>query len=336
MREKTAEGHAAHTDEDKGEEREHGENREGKDGSFGTVLVAGAANLAIAVAKIIAGLLTGSSAMLAEGAHSVADTVNQVFLLTAIARSRKPADAQHPFGYAMERYFWSLLAAVGIFVLGAGFSIYEGIHSLRHPEPVTDLLVAYIVLGISFLFEGTSWVKAVVQLRREAGDHRVGLLRHVFTTPDPTAKTVAFEDTAALIGILLAAGGITLHHLTGSGVWDGVASILIGVLLIVVAVALGSQSKRNLIGEAMPAQAREGLGQILDDTPGVDVVVELLTMRLGPDDVLVAARVDVDDGATGADLERIADEADRRIRERYPEVRHVFLDPTAARTVARS
>jgi len=306
-----------------------------KDGSVGTVLVAGAANLAIAVAKIVAGLLTASSAMLAEGAHSVADTVNQVFLLTALARSRKPADAQHPFGYAMERYFWSLLAAVGIFVLGAGFSIYEGIHSLLHPEPVTHALVAYVVLAVSFLFEGTSWVKAVLQLRREAGDRSVGLFRHVFTTPDPTVKTVAFEDTAALIGILLAAGGLGLHQLTGSGVWDGVASILIGVLLIVVAGALGAQSKRNLIGEAMPQQAREGLVDLLNETPGVDVVVELLTMRLGPDDVLVAARVDVDDGVSGGELERVADEAEHRMRERYPEVRHVFLDPTAARTPDR-
>src|SRR3954452_25006674 len=318
------------------ENKDHDAPGKEKDGSFGTVLVAGAANLAIAVAKIIAGLLTGSSEKLADEEGSVDDAVNQAFLLTAIARSRKPADAQHPFGYAMERYFWSLLAAVGIFVLGAGFSIYEGIHSLQHPEPVTDLLVAYIVLGVSFLFEGASWIKAVLQLRREAGDRKGGVFRHVFTTPDPTAKTVAFEDTAALVGILLAAGGITLHHLTGSGVWDGLASILIGVLLIVVAVALGSQSKRNLIGEAMPAQAREKLVDILDETPGVEVVVELLTMRLGPDDVLVAARVDVDDGVNGQDLERVADEADRRIRERYPEVRHVFLDPTTARTVARS
>src|SRR3954469_4546625 len=179
-----------------------------KDGSFGTVLVAGGANLAIAVAKLVAGALTGSSALLAEGGHSVGDTVNQLFLLTALTRSKKPADVQHPFGYGMERYFWSLLAAVGIFVLGAGFSIYEGIHSLRHPEPVTDALVAFVVLAVSFLFEGTSWVKAIVQLRQEAGERRVGLFRHMFTTPDPTAKTVAFEDTAALIGLLLAAGGL--------------------------------------------------------------------------------------------------------------------------------
>jgi cation diffusion facilitator family transporter len=302
-----------------------------KDGSLGTVLLAGGANLAIAVAKIGAGTLTGSSAMLAEGAHSVADTVNQLFLLTALARSKKPADSQHPFGYGMERYFWSLLAAVGIFVLGAGFSVYEGIHSLMHPEPVVDPLVAYIVLGVSFLFEGASWLRALLQLRREAGERNVNLFRHVLTTPDPTVKTVAFEDTAAMIGIVLAAGGITLHLTTGSGVWDGLASILIGLLLVAVAVSLGAASKRNLIGEALPEHEREGLTRLINETPGVDVVVELLTMRLGPDDVLVAARVDVDDAVTGDDLERVADEVDRRIKAAYPQVRHVFIDPTTAR-----
>jgi cation diffusion facilitator family transporter len=307
---------------------------ENKDGSFGTVLLAGGANLAIAVAKLVAGFLTGSAAMLAEGAHSVADTVNQLFLLTALSRSKKPADVQHPFGYGMERYFWSLLAAVGIFVLGAGYSIYEGIHSLLHPEPVKAVLVAYGVLGLSFVFEGTSWLKAVIQLRREAGERGVGVFQHVFTTPDPTVKTVAFEDTAALVGILLAAGGITLHTLSGSGVWDGIASILIGILLVGVAISLGSSSKRNLIGEAMPETVRTGITKVINESVGVDVVVELLTMRLGPDDVLVAARVDVDDAATGGDLERVADDVERRIRVAYPEVRHVFLDPTKAVTPA--
>ncbi len=312
----------ADDDEDKG--------GDAKDGSFGTVVVAGGANFAIAVAKIVAGALTGSSAMLAEGAHSVADTVNQLFLLTAITRSKKPADVQHPFGYGMERYFWSLLAAIGIFVLGAGFSVYEGIHALLHPQPVEALVVAYVVLGVSFLFEGTSWTKAVLQLRREAGEQRIGLLKHVITTPDPTAKTVAFEDTAALIGILLAALGITLHAVTGNGVYDGLASILIGLLLVGVAVSLGSSSKHNLIGEAVPQHVRDGITEVINESAGVDVVVELLTMRLGPDEVLVAARVDVDDSSSGGDLEQVADEVENRIREAFPEVRHVFLDPTTA------
>jgi cation diffusion facilitator family transporter len=297
--------------------------------SKGTVLVAGAANLGIAVAKIAAGVVSGSSAMLAEGAHSIADTLNQVFLLTALSRSKKPADEKHPFGYGMERYFWSLLAAVGIFVLGAGFSFYEGVHSMLHPEPLGDLLVSFIVLAISFVFEGISWLKAVRQLRSEARHQDVGVLSHVVKTPDPTVKTVAFEDSAALIGLLLAAGGLGLHALTGSAVWDAVASMAIGVLLIVVAIALGNQSKSMLIGSSVPSSLRERIRDTIVDSPGVDRVIELLTMRLGPDDVMVAARVDVADHTKGADLERLADEVDRRVCETFDEVKHVFLDPTS-------
>ena len=306
------------------------EDADGPEDSFGTVLLAGGANLLIAVAKLVAGLLTGSAAMLAEGAHSVADTANEIFLLAALSRSRKPADAMHPFGYGMERYFWSLLAAVGIFVLGAGFSIYQGIHGLFHPEPVGALVVAYVVLGLSFVFEGASWLKAVVQLRREAADLRIGLFQHVLSTPDPTVKTVAFEDTAALVGLVIAAAGITMHAVTGAEVWDSAASILIGVLLIVVAISLGAQTKHDLIGEALPRATQLEITQTINDTPGVDVVVELMTMQLGPGDVLLAARVDVDDDATGGDLEEIADHVETRVRERFPEIKHVFLDPTTA------
>jgi cation diffusion facilitator family transporter len=266
--------------------------------------------------------------MLAEAAHSFADTLNQVFLMAALKRSQKPADAQHPFGYGMERYFWSLIAAVGIFVLGAGYSIFEGIKAILRPEELGSLLISYVVLGVSFLFEGASWLKALRQLRREADESGRGLLHHVKVTPDPTAKTVAFEDTAALIGILLAAGGITLHHVTGQGLWDGVASVLIGLLLIVVAYSLGQQNKRALIGEALPASTQEAIVETINSSPGIDSLVELLTMRLSPDEVLVAARVDLDDDASVHELELAADEVERRIRDKHPEVRHVFLDPT--------
>ncbi len=298
--------------------------------SKGTVLVAGAANLGIAVAKIAAGLLSGSSSMLAEGAHSVADTLNEVFLLAALQRSGKPADDKHPFGYGMERYFWSLLAAVGIFVLGAGFSFYQGVRALLHPEPLEDLVLAFVVLAVSFVFEFVSWLKAVRQLRSEARAKQESTLRHVAQTPDPTVKTVAFEDTAALIGLVFAAAGLGLHALTGSGAWDGVASLAIGVLLIVVAVSLGNQSKRMLIGSAVPADLRGRIRAKIEESPGVDQVVELLTMRLGPEDVMVAARVDVSDHTSGGDLEQVADEVDRRVCESFEEVKHVFLDPTAS------
>ncbi|MBA2560474.1 MAG: cation transporter [Propionibacteriales bacterium] len=302
----------------------------GGDESTGTVLLAGGANLGIAIAKTVGGLLSGSTAMLAEAAHSFADTMNQVFLLTALKRSKKPADAQHPFGYGMERYFWSLLAAVGIFVLGAGFSIYEGIAAILVPEEVSHLVIAYTVLGISFVLEGISWLKALRQVRGEAAERGLGVAEHVRASTDPTAKTVAFEDTAALIGIVLAAVGLTLHELTGQGFWDGAASVAIGLLLIVIAYVLGNENKAMLIGQSVSEQVRDGIREEIADSPGIDGVVELLTMRLGPDEVLVAVRVDMDDTASGDALERFAEDVDQRVRDRYPEVRHVFLDPTDA------
>src|SRR3954471_14768056 len=206
--------------------------------SFTTVLVAGGANLAIAVAKIVAGVLTGSSAMLAEGAHSVADTVNQAFLLTALARSNKPADARHPFGYGQERYFWSLLAAVGIFVLGAGFSAYQGVESLITPGEEGSPAWAFVVLGLSFLFEGTSFVKALVQLHGNAADAGEPMVQHLRNEADPALRAVVWEDGAALVGLLLAAGGIGLDAVLGGRTWDGVASLLIAVLLVGVAYGL--------------------------------------------------------------------------------------------------
>ena len=296
--------------------------------SAGTVLLAGSANLAIAVAKLIGGLISGSTAMLAEAAHSFADTLNQVFLMAALKRSKKPADAQHPFGYGMERYFWSLIAAVGIFVLGAGYSIFEGIKAILEPEALGSLLISYVVLATSFLFEGASWLKAVRQLRREAAELDRGTLEHIKVTPDPTVKTVAFEDTAALIGIVLAAVGITLHHFTDQGFWDGLASVLIGILLVAVAYSLGNQNKSALIGEALPEGVQDSIRETIQDSPGIDAVVEVLTMRLSPEEVIVAARVDLDDDASVDELEKAADEVERRLREEHPEVRHVFLDPT--------
>jgi cation diffusion facilitator family transporter len=300
----------------------------GGDESTGTVLLAGSANLAIAVAKLVGGLVSGSTAMLAEAAHSFADTLNQVFLMAALKRSKKPADSLHPFGYGMERYFWSLIAAVGIFVLGAGYSIYEGIHSVLKPEELGSLRIAYAVLALSFVFEGASWLKAVRQLSGEAVDQGRGFFEHLKVTPDPTAKTVAFEDTAALVGILLAAAGITLHHLTGQGFWDGAASVAIGLLLVVVAYSLGQQNKRALIGEALPQSTQDAIRDTIVGSPGIDSLVELLTMRMSPTEVLVAARVDLDDHSTVDELERAAEQVERRVREAHPEVRHVFLDPT--------
>jgi cation diffusion facilitator family transporter len=299
--------------------------------STGTVLLAAVANVSVAAAKVVGGLLSGSAAMLAEGAHSIADTLNEVFLLTALKRSRKPADSRHPFGYGKERYFWSMLAAVGIFVLGAGFSVWEGVEAVLHPQKLTSLVVVYSVLGASFVLEGVSWLKALRQLRSEAKESRQGMVDHVLNTAEPAAKTVAFEDTAALIGIVLAAAGVTLHYVTGQAFWDGAASIAIGLLLVGVAYALGRENKSMLIGQALPEEVRDGIAELIAESPGVDRVVQVLTMQLSPDEVLVAANIDLVDDFSGADLETHADDVEDRVRERFPQVRHVFLDPTRAR-----
>jgi len=299
-------------------------------GSRSTVLLAGVVNLLIAAAKFVAGLVSGSSAMLAEAAHSVGDTLNQGLLMTALHRSRKPADDEHPFGYGMERYFWSLLAAVGIFVLGAGFAAYEGVSALVGSTPPGPPELAFVVLGISFVFEGSSFLKAVVQLRTESRG-RDRALRYLANDADPALRAVFWEDGVALLGLLLAASGIALDEVTGARMWDGVASLAIAVLLVVVAYGLGRQNQRFLIGRSVSPAMRQELTDAINDAEGVDAVLELLTMRLAPDQVLVAARVDLADHLSPEDVERASDEVDTMIRDRFGDVRHVFLDPTPDR-----
>jgi cation diffusion facilitator family transporter len=294
-----------------------------------TVIVAGLANIVVAVIKAIAGILTGSSAMLAEAAHSVADTLNQVFLLTSISRSSRPPDDEHPFGYGQERYFWSLLAAFGIFMLGAGFSVFEGVLALMKPNSDSgSALIAYIVLILAGSAEATSFVRAYLQMRREAREEHTELLEHVRRSPDTTVKAALFEDSAAMVGLALAALGIGLRQLTGSGIYDGAASIAIGVLLVVVAFRLGLDNKDLLVGKAADQRDLDQLRQVIESTKGVDEVREVLTMHLGPEHLIVAARVSLTDGLSSDDAEDLADQIDRKLNEAIPEVSHVFIDPT--------
>jgi cation diffusion facilitator family transporter len=301
---------------------------EGEDESSRTVLVAGSANLAIAAAKLVAGLASGSSAMLAEAAHSLGDTINQAFLLAALRRSQRPPDPEHPFGYGMARYFWALLAAVGIFVLGAGFAAYQGVAALINPSPTGSPTWSLVVLGLAFCFEGVSFIRAVRQLRAEAADAGSPPLRHLVADAEPALRAVVWEDGVALAGLLLAAGGLLLDEAIGTHVWDAVASLAIALLLVLVAYGLGRQNMEHLIGKAVDPQLQAGIAEEITAGAGVDGVLELLTMRLGPDQVLVAARVDLASGFSPEELEVASDEVERRIRERFPEVRHVFLDPT--------
>ncbi|MCT2583717.1 cation diffusion facilitator family transporter [Actinophytocola gossypii] len=293
-----------------------------------TVLVALGANFAIAVLKLVAGLITGSAAMLAEAAHSVADTFTEVFLLTALRRSGRPADRRHPFGYGKERYVWSLLAAVSIFASGAVFALYEGISTIvGGGEEQESAWVAYLVLGLAFVLEGVSWLRAVKQVRAEAAQENRRPREYLRLADDPTVKTVFLEDSAALIGLLLAFGGLVLHGLTGDGVWDGLASVLIGVLLAVVAYILGRTNLRLLIGrQADPVIVRD-IRRRLSAAPEVDAVVDLLTMVTGTDRVLLCARLDFADDLTAHELELACVRIAAELTERYTELDEIFLEP---------
>ena len=262
--------------------------------------------------KLAAGILVGSSAMLAEAAHSAADTLNQVLLLTSVHRSERPADARHPFGYGQERYFWSLLAAFGIFIAGAGFSIFEGVLALRRGNSESPL-IAYVVLAVSAVAEGTSLVRVLVQFRTEARRANVEVLDHIRGSPDTTVKAALFEDTAALAGLALAALGLALRQLTGSPTWDGAASIAIGGLLVVVAFRLGLDSRDYLIGHAAAPEELEVIEAEIRNAQGVDALLRLRTMHLGPDHLIVAAQVAFDDEISADQAEDVADEIDRRL-----------------------
>lgn len=309
-------------DEQREEEQEAGGE------SVFTVLVAAGANLGIALAKAVAGLISGSSAMLSEAAHSFADTVTELLLLTALKRSEKPADEEHPLGYGGERYVWALLAAVATFVGGAVFSLYDGVHTLIAGEDLGDPLVSYIVLAVAFVLEGFSLRTAVKQARGEAHRLRSPFRTYLRHTPDTAVKAVVMEDSAALIGLLLAAGGLLGGQLTGSGVWDGIASLCIGVLLLWVAWVLGRANAQLLVGRPLPRSVRAEIREILLAGEHVEAVLELTTLVQGPREALVAAKVDFRDASTAAQIEWACDDAARKLRERFPAVRRVYLDPT--------
>ena len=300
-----------------------------------TVLVAICANLGIAIAKGVAGLLSGSAAMLSEAVHSLADTTNQGLLLVAVKRSNRPADDRHPFGYGRERYFWALLAAVGIFVGGGVFAVYQGISTLvgeggEHGHYV----VAYVVLGVAFLLETVSWLQAVRQLRQDARRTQRSFRDELWHTSDPAATTVFLEDSAALAGLVLAATGVGLAQATHERYWDSLASIAIGLLLTVVAYVLGRENRSLIIGEAADPRLQRGVEELIASYPEVTSVDELLTMVIGRGEVLVAARIDLQDDLRAAEVEALARRMERDIGAAHPFVRHFFVDVTADAKVA--
>jgi cation diffusion facilitator family transporter len=252
-----------------------------------TILVAVAANLGIAVAKIVAALLSGSTSIWAEAAHSVADTGNEVLLWIALRRSTKEPDERHPVGYGQERFFWAFLAALGIFLIGGALSIGEGIRSLLLPEPLESVWIGIGVLVLAFGFEGYSWLTARRQLRQESQERQRSMTDHLKLASDPSAPTVFLEDSAALVGVALALTALILHAVTGSAVWDAAGSICIGLLLIVVAYLLARRTKGLLLEEAAPHDVVEPIEAMVNQAGWVGRVDDLHAFYLGPASLLV-------------------------------------------------
>ncbi len=286
-----------------------------------------AGNAAIAATKFGAAAYTGSSAMLSEAVHSLVDTGNQGLLLFGIARSKRPPDAEHPFGYGMEVYFWAFVVAILIFGLGAGISVYEGIAQLRDPHPVTNYLVNYLVLGVALIFEGVAWTIALRHFNRMRG--RRSLLSEVLRSKDPTVFTVLFEDTAALLGLLVAFAGLLASQFLGVWWSDGAASIGIGVILAVTALGLAYETKSLLTGEAAATGTVEAIRRMALAEPAVRGINELRSVHFGPDDILANISLDFCDGTDLAEVERTVTRLERRIKERFPAIANVFVEVQA-------
>lgn len=288
------------------------------------IFAALAGNALIAVTKFAAAATTGSSAMLSEAVHSVVDTGNQLLLLYGLKRAARPADDAHPFGFGMELYFWTFVVAILIFAGGAGISIYEGIDKLLRPHPVKDSYINYIVLGLAAVFEAAAWTVAYREMRRIKG--KMSFYQAVRTSKDPTVFTVLFEDSAAMLGLIAAFLGIALGEALDIPELDGVASIVIGVILAGTAALLALESKGLLIGEAASPAVIAGIRRTVAGQSGIDGVNELLTVHFGPRDVLLNLSLDFSDMLTAGEVEAAISAMERRIKTEFPEVTRVFIE----------
>jgi cation diffusion facilitator family transporter len=293
-------------------------------GSKNVIFAALAGNTLIAITKFVAAFFTGSSAMLSEGIHSLVDTGNQGLLLYGIARAKRPADEDFPFGHGKEIYFWSFIVAILIFALGGGISIYEGIKHIQHPEAIENPLINYVVLGLAMLFEGAAWLFAFREFTRAKG--KWGYVEAIKRAKDPSIFVVLFEDTAAMLGLMVAFAGITLTQLTGELWFDGAASIIIGLILVGTSIWLAYETKGLLIGESASRAVVEGIRGMVGSQVLVSHVNEVLTMHMGPDFILVNLSVDFVDRATADQVESAIGEMDKSIKQRFPEVKRVFIE----------
>lgn len=278
----------------------------------------------IAITKFIASVITGSSAMMSEGIHSAVDTGNQLLLLLGLKRAQKPADKDYPFGHGKEVYFWSFVVAIMIFAVGSGISIYEGIHSLMDPHPIENPMVNYIVLGLAMIFEGFAWYFAWKEFNVARGER--GYYEAVRKEKNPTTFVVLFEDTAAMLGLIVAFVGIALGQYTGLLIFDGIASIVIGAILGITAAWLAYETKGLLIGESADPRIIEGISQIASKHSAIRAVNEVLTMHMGPNFILLNISVDFEDDLETSHIENNISALTKQIKNEYPLVKRVFVE----------
>ena len=290
-----------------------------------TLIIALAANLGIAVSKFVAAAITGSSAMLTEGVHSLVDSTNQLLLMWGRRASRRPPDTKHPFGYGRELYFWSFVVAVLVFALGAGVSIYEGIIHIANPEEAVSPVIAYVVLLFAFLLEGWSTLEAFNEFRAAKG--ALGWFEAIRQSKDPPSFIVLLENGAAMAGIVAAAVGVFVAQLTGNPVWDGAASIVIGIILGLTALLLAYESKGLLIGEAADPELVRGLRELACSQPGVVGVGKILTVHSSPEQITAMINVDFRDTISAGEVERIVQRVEQQARKRWPQVHRLFVRP---------
>lgn len=289
-----------------------------------TIFAATAANLAIAITKFIAAFITGSSAMMSEGFHSTVDTANELLLLLGIHRSQKPPDENHPFGYGQELYFWAFIVAIGIFAVGGGMSIYEGITHLLNPHPLEDPMWNYIVLGVAIVLEGYSWTVALKGFLPYKGEQ--SFWQAVRTSKDPTVFTVLFEDSAAILGLIVAFLGVFFGHLFNNPYLDGIASIVIGLILTAVALLLAYESRGLLLGESAQSDIVKSIRAIVENDPAVEKVARLLTMQLGRNEVLLNLEINFRKCMSVEEVASAVERIETAICKQHPDVKQIFIE----------
>ncbi|HEV7572189.1 MAG TPA: cation diffusion facilitator family transporter [Thermoanaerobaculia bacterium] len=297
--------------------------------SWRTILIALAANVVIAIAKLVAGLMSGSTALLAESAHSLADATNEVLLGISLRRATAPADELHPLGHGRERFLWAFMAAIASFLIGGCFSVGMAIRQLTHGEPLGNPTAAWIVLGVAFIGDGISLVQSLRQARGEAAERGWNVWFHLFRSSDPTVRAVVVEDSAALIGLVFAAVGLLLSHHVGTDRPDAIASLLIGLLMAATAFGLGRPLADFLVGKSLPANLLDEIRAVIDRDDAVEEILTVQAVYIGPEEVIVSAKVRPSPKLTVEQLGRAMDDLDQALRDTSPYVADVFIDVTA-------